>query len=306
VGNLNDALSLAVTVGNASASNRIATIADLPAGGVTSVSGTAPIASSGGATPAISLNDAGVTYAKIQDVVALAVVGRSANSTGVTAAIAATPASDAVLRESGSVLGFGTVATGGIANDAVTFAKLQNATGYSVIGKATTGAGDNADIVAADETVLGRTSAGNLAFAQVTTGQITAQAVTMAKLARGTNGQIIVANTGADPAYVTMGTDATLSAAGSLTIANDAVTYAKMQNVSAAARLLGRGGAGGAGDVEELAIGAAFGMPATTLNFAPTASVDFLQQQALQFRVENRTSDPGSPAAGELWLRTDL
>lgn len=45
---------------------------------------------------------------------------------------------------------------------------------------------------------------------------------------------------------------------------------------------------------------------AVTLNFAPTASVDFLQQQALQFRIENRTSDPGSPAAGEIWLRTDL
>jgi hypothetical protein len=33
----------------------------LPASGVTSVTGTAPIASSGGATPAISLNDSGVT-----------------------------------------------------------------------------------------------------------------------------------------------------------------------------------------------------------------------------------------------------
>ncbi len=39
---------------------------------------------------------------------------------------------------------------------------------------------------------------------------------------------------------------------------------------------------------------------------APVASVDFVQQQALQFRIENRTSDPGSPAVGEIWLRTDL
>ena len=38
----------------------------------------------------------------------------------------------------------------------------------------------------------------------------------------------------------------------------------------------------------------------------PTASVEFNQQQALQFRLENRTSDPGSPANGECWLRTDL
>jgi hypothetical protein len=39
---------------------------------------------------------------------------------------------------------------------------------------------------------------------------------------------------------------------------------------------------------------------------APVASVDFDQQQATQFRIENRTSDPGTPAVGEIWLRTDL
>jgi len=38
----------------------------------------------------------------------------------------------------------------------------------------------------------------------------------------------------------------------------------------------------------------------------PAASVEFAQQQALQFVVENRTSDPGSPVSGQLWLRTDL
>ena len=38
----------------------------------------------------------------------------------------------------------------------------------------------------------------------------------------------------------------------------------------------------------------------------PVASVDFAQQQALRFRLENRTSDPGAPAEGEIWLRTDL
>jgi hypothetical protein len=39
---------------------------------------------------------------------------------------------------------------------------------------------------------------------------------------------------------------------------------------------------------------------------APSASVSFGAQQVLSFRLENRTSDPGSPAAGQLWLRTDL
>lgn len=38
----------------------------------------------------------------------------------------------------------------------------------------------------------------------------------------------------------------------------------------------------------------------------PLASVSFNDQQALSFRIENRTSDPGSPSVGSLWLRTDL
>lgn len=39
---------------------------------------------------------------------------------------------------------------------------------------------------------------------------------------------------------------------------------------------------------------------------APTASVSFNGQQATNFRIENRTSDPGSPTTGQIWLRTDL
>jgi hypothetical protein len=50
------------------------------------------------------------------------------------------------------------------------------------------------------------------------------------------------------------------------TIANDAVTYAKFQNVSAAARLLGRGSAAGAGDVQELTLGTGLSMTGTTVN----------------------------------------
>lgn len=34
--------------------------------------------------------------------------------------------------------------------------------------------------------------------------------------------------------------------------------------------------------------------------------LDFSSEQALNFRIENRTSDPGSPAVGQVWLRTDL
>lgn len=39
---------------------------------------------------------------------------------------------------------------------------------------------------------------------------------------------------------------------------------------------------------------------------APTAAVGFAQQEALELVIENRTSDPGSPVEGQIWLRTDL
>lgn len=39
---------------------------------------------------------------------------------------------------------------------------------------------------------------------------------------------------------------------------------------------------------------------------APISSVNFNDQQATSFRVENRTTDPVSPTVGQIWLRTDL
>src|SRR4030095_15856838 len=71
------------------------------------------------------------------------------------------------------------------------------------------------------------------------------------------------------------------------TIANDAVTtakilagnvtYAKMQNVSASSKLLGRGSAGGAGSPEEITLGTNLSMSGTTINAAGGGGItDFL------------------------------
>lgn len=60
--------------------------------------------------------------------------------------------------------------------------------------------------------------------------------------------------------------DVTVSASGAtFTVDNDVVTYAKMQNVSAASKLLGRGDSG-SGDVQEITLGSGLTMTGTTLS----------------------------------------
>jgi len=70
----------------------------------------------------VRVKDAGITSAKLRNSTALSVIGRSANSAGVPADIASSTDGH-VLRQSGTTIGFGTVATAGIADSAVTEAK---------------------------------------------------------------------------------------------------------------------------------------------------------------------------------------
>lgn len=174
-----------------------------------------------------SIDDGAITDAKLRDSVGLSVIGRSVNTTGDPADIVA-GTDGHVLRRSGTTLGFGTVATGGIADNAITDAKLRDSAGLSVIGRATNTTGDPADITAGTDAHVLRRSGTSLGFGQVATGGI----------------------------------------------ADSAVTYAKIQNVAAASRLLGRGSAAGAGVVQEITLGAGLSMTGTTLSSTATGTVD--------------------------------
>lgn len=90
-----------------------------------------------------------------------------------------------------------------------------------------------------------------------------------AKLAKSASATRYLSNTGAsnNPAWAQV--DLSNGVTGQLPTANvadDAVTYAKIQNVSAASKLLGRGSAGGAGNTEEITLGTNLSMSGTTLN----------------------------------------
>jgi len=114
----------------------------------------------------------GVTNSKLRQSGALSVIGRSANSLGAPADISATAGSGAVLRESGSAIGFGTISADGIAADAVTTAKILN-------GNVTT-------LKIADDAVTAAKLADDAsvdANRAVTTNHIRDSAVTTAKIA---------------------------------------------------------------------------------------------------------------------------
>lgn len=83
-------------------------------------------------------------FANIADLSALSVFGRSVNSSGVGASITGTDGQ--VLRVSGTTLGFGTIASAGLADDSVTFAKFQNIATDRLLGRDTAGTGDVEEI----------------------------------------------------------------------------------------------------------------------------------------------------------------
>lgn len=108
-----------------------------------------------GAVTGAMLADDAVTNAKLRNSGALSVIGRSANSSGDPADISATAASGAVLRESGSTVGFGTVVTAGIADDAITNAKLGNMAQSTIKGRASgAGTGDPTDLTATQAAII--------------------------------------------------------------------------------------------------------------------------------------------------------
>lgn len=181
-----------------------------------------PIASADSAAASAAAAEAAQAAAEAAETAAASSAAAAAASEGdVDAAVTAlqdlidlsdTAGTGLVRRTAGWDIGT-TIATAEIADDAVTFAKFQNLTTDRLVGRDTASSG-NAEEISLNAT-LEFTGSGGIQRAALT-GDVTAPA--------GSN---------------------------TTTIPNDTVTYAKMQNISATARFLGRITAS-AGDTEEL------------------------------------------------------
>ena len=132
-------------------------------------------------TAAATISNNVVTDAKLRTGGACSVVGRSANSTGNVADISS-GSDDQVLRRASGALGFGTIATGGIADNAVSNTKLRDSAGLSVVGNGTNASTDPADIVAASDGAVLRRSGTSLGFGEVAAAGLASNSVITAKI----------------------------------------------------------------------------------------------------------------------------
>ena len=167
--------------GSAAPTFRALVAADIPAlpylSGNQTITLSGDASGSGATAITVTLGSNVVSDAKFRQSAGLSVVGRSANTTGNVADI--TAGTDGhVLRRSGTTVGFGQVATAGITDAAVTYAKIQNITTARLLGRSTAGAGVAEEISigsglllsagvlssTATGTVTGSGSAGHLAY----------------------------------------------------------------------------------------------------------------------------------------------
>jgi hypothetical protein len=196
-----------------------------------------------GAAATIGVAANGITNAKFRQGAALSVVGVTGNATANVADIAA-GVDGHVLRRSGTALAFGTIATAGIADSAVTLAKIANIATARVLGRVTAGSGVVEELtVTAPITLTGgglnwdnTTALGNNARVAVSKAGAAVGTRRKINFIEGSNVTLTIADdagneevdvtiaatgggggapTGAS--YITLGTDATLTAERVLT-----------------------------------------------------------------------------------------
>ncbi len=189
-------------------------------------------------------------FANIANGSALSAFGRSANSSGVMASIVGT--TDQVMRVdgAGTTLGFGSIdlsKTATVGSSKLPFANIADLAGLSVLGRSADSSGGMAAITGADGQVL-RVSGTTLGFGTIAGAGIADGAVSLAKLAAGTNtGALIWWNGSAwvETANGTMETQgsrlsfgAAPSTSGEINVSNNSVVVAGKRSNAVDASLI--------------------------------------------------------------------
>lgn len=179
-GTITAALSGNATTATTLASGRTVSLTGDVTGTTGSFNGSANVSA------AVTISNNAVGNTKLRDSAACSVIGKSANASGDPEDIAASN-NDQVLRRVGDVLEFGSIPTNCLADDAVTFSKIQNsaAAGLSVLGRSTNSAGDFAEINAGADGQVLRRSGTSLGFGQVVAAGLATDAVETAKIKDG-------------------------------------------------------------------------------------------------------------------------
>lgn len=257
-----------------------------------------------------SIQNNTVTFAEIQDIAGLSVVGRSANTTGDPGAITAVTDGH-VLRLSGTTLGFGTIATAGIGDAQVTDPKLRNSVATSVIGRSAGTAGAPGDIAASTDGFLLRRAAGALGFGTIAgNASIQNNTVTTTELQQ-LAGVSVLGRAGAttgNMAAITSGTDGFVlrqaagsvgfgTIAGNASIQNNTVTTSELQQL-AGVSVLGRS-PNSTGNMAAISAGfdnAALVRTSGALSFAklPVAAIENVADASLIGRALGAGSGPPS------------
>lgn len=148
-------------------------------------------------TTDIALATNGVAFSKIAQGSARSVLGVTGNATADVASVQGT--ADQVLRvnTAGTALAFGTIATAGIADAAVTVAKLADLAGLSVIGRSTNSSGVTAAITAVTDGHVLRLSGTTLGFGTLAAGAFGAGTIAGSVFSGFTTGTFPVGSSGA-------------------------------------------------------------------------------------------------------------
>lgn len=146
-----------------------------------------------------------LSFLSLPQVAGLSLLGRSTNTTGDLAAITAVSA-DQVMRVStgGTTIGWGQVATGGIADNAVGNAQFRQGAAKSVVGVTGNATANVADIATtvADQVLVNNAGNTAIGWGTVNTAGITNGAVTYAKIQNAVGNNVVLGNNnGAGTAY---------------------------------------------------------------------------------------------------------